>query len=161
MDEEARRAGSPRIYPRASGGQGTEVDVPGTHGDDLLDRIVDLGLRHRVSWAQVQRLTRAVETGSEADVVVALFGALFTEAQLETLPQALAAGAKPWELLELGVHGRNCEGEDLPLLSGDALRQRMEAAAEFGQGQPSAWLLEYAGRLAAEARRRRGGGASS
>ena len=125
---------------------------------DPIDRLVDLGLQHKISWAQVQRWTRALESGNQADVVIALFGAIFSEAQLETLPRALGLGADPWELLLLGVHGRNCEGEDLVLLDDESLLARLETAVRLGQEKPSAWLRTYATLLVQERARRRGDG---
>ena len=89
--------------------------------------------------------------------LVRAFKERFSEGQRRTLPAALAAGATPRELLDLGVHGRNCEGEDLPLLTPAELRERMEAAARLGQGKPTAWLLGYVERLNAEVRRRKAG----
>lgn len=133
--------------------------VPEPAEEAIEGRLIDLGLQGRTSWVQVQRGIRALHSGRFADLVVLLFGAIFTEAQLETLPSALATGADPWELLLLGVHGRNCEGEDLPLLSPVELRGRLQTAARLGQESPSAWLGGYTLLLLEEQRRRSHGDA--
>lgn len=129
----------------------------------IQDQLMDLALKHRITWAQAQRGIRALASGEIADVLILLMGARFTEQQLETMPGALAEGASPWELLALHVHGRNCEGQDLPLLSPDELRERLQVAARLGQENPSSWLQTYTGLLLDEHdrrdRRRNGNGA--
>jgi hypothetical protein len=93
------------------------------------------------------------------------FRLAFSAEQLESLPPVLRcrvpgaerSGASPWELLDLGVHGFNAAGEDLPTLGGDELARRLLAVQRMAsQGTTSAWLDGYARRLAAESRRRRG-----
>jgi hypothetical protein len=118
--------------------------------DRLLDNVLDAGLRGRITWAQAERTMYAARTGRLADVVVMLFGARFSEEQLETVPRALSRGAGCWELLLLGVHGRNCEGEDLPVVDTEELRRRMAAAVTLGQERRSAWLTTYTALLVAE-----------
>ncbi len=126
---------------------------------DPLDQLIGWGLEGRVGWDQVARCVRAMD-GEPADVVAALFGALFTEAELESLPRALGQDPKPdpWELLLLHVSGLPCDGEDLPLLDADEMRRRMEEASRLSLESPSPWLGSFTTRLVAESRSRRGVG---
>src|SRR5215472_963926 len=48
-----------------------------------------------------------------ADLAAERFYESFNDVQLATMVRALASGARPEELLALGVCGLNCDGEDL------------------------------------------------
>ena len=125
--------------------------------DELLERLIDMGLSRRMSWDQVARCIRAID-GTEADLLIMLFGALFSKHELESIPQATKAGVTPWEMLQLHVTGVNCDGEDLQLLDAEELRRRMEVTAGLSLERSSEWLDKYAGLLVEESRRRKGVG---
>lgn len=92
-----------------------------------------------------------------ADLLVLATYEMFSPAQLESLPQALKAGARPDELVALGVCGLNHQGEDLTVIEREELERRGETAVRLEQdGSPSPWLDGYAKLLAAEGRRRGG-----
>lgn len=102
---------------------------------------------------------RALRPGaSDGDLVVAAMHQRFNAAQLQSIPRALAAGAQPVELLVLGVHGWNCDGEDLTVCEGGDLRRRMEDAVRLAQAGASAWLRGYTARLVDRWRERQGHG---
>ncbi len=92
-----------------------------------------------------------------ADMVVERFRARFSPAELESLPRALGQRAGWGELLELGVSGLNCDGEDLQSIAPSELVARMKGVQRLRvRGHPSAWLARYAARLVRESRRRKG-----
>lgn len=109
-------------------------------------------------WDRMRALFTALDQPSLANLVVVAAYALFTQQQCESLPRALHAGARPVELLVLGVHGLNCDGEDLVVLDDGQLRGRMEKAIQLGQAGGSVWLRGYTGRLVDHWRERRGHG---
>lgn len=129
---------------------------------EFADIVVDLFLDGRIGWRDADRLMLATEP-TPADLIVVFFYRLFAEADRDSLPRALGHDrkARPWELLELGVSGLTCDGEDLPTLDEGELRRRMETASRLSLESPSAWLATYAARLVAESRRRKGVGRSA
>jgi hypothetical protein len=123
----------------------------------VLDALIEAGLSGAMSWSRVHAAAEVLDMdegeviirpgGRPADFGEFLMGvarALFTESQQHSLPVAFATGARPWECIPLGVHGRNCHGEDLGLLSDDELRYRREGAARVHQAFGSSpWLEGY------------------
>lgn len=101
---------------------------------------------------------RARRPGATYSDLIAMALALrFTAGQLWGLPLAVRAGADPLELLELGVHGLNWNGEDLTVVDAAELNDRIAVTLRIEQtGRATRWLGAYAKKLAAEARRRRG-----
>lgn len=100
---------------------------------------------------------RELSAQDHRERLVERFRARFNDDELDSLPRAIALGARWSELLRLGVCGLTCQGEDLTTISSDQLRERMKAVAELrSRSNPSKWLGEYAARLAHESRRRRG-----
>jgi hypothetical protein len=140
---------------RAADAPQAAADTAWSRQEATRARITDLWTSGRLGGHQALRCLRALRTGADGDVLAMLLGAVFTEDQLETLPRAWALGADPWEVLLLGVHGRNCEGEDLPIVGDDALRARMETALGLAQERPSDWLADYTALLVDEWERRR------
>jgi hypothetical protein len=124
----------------------------------LFDMAEGWAASHR-GWDHGTAVLRALEPGATmADLVVALLYERMSWDQLDSLPAPLAAGARPMELLSLDVHGLNCAGADLPVLTDDELRKRMATVQRLHQdgGGVSPWLKGYTTFLVAEARRRRG-----
>lgn len=134
--------------------------------DDLVDgetAVELLRLNRRCStsphgWDHASAALRCFEAdATPADFLVLAMYETFSPAQLESLPDALKAGARPDELVALRVCGLNHQGEDLQIIELGELRRRGETAVRLEQdGQPSAWLDGYAKLLAAEGRRRGG-----
>jgi hypothetical protein len=90
------------------------------------------------------------------DLVIGLARLQFSESQLASLPIAFGRGVDPWTAVMVGIHGRNLDGEDLPLLSSDDLEARLRMIGRLLQSdEPNAWLEGYAELVLAERRRRR------
>lgn len=122
-----------------------------------LDALIAAGLSGAMSWAQVHATAEVLDMdGGEvvirrgerprdlAEFLIAIARAEFTESQQHSLPAAFAAGAQPWECIPLGVHGRNCHGEDLALVSKEVLQWRFEGTLMLEQAfGASRWLNGY------------------
>lgn len=138
--------------------------------DLIVDELVDgetavalLRLNRRYStsphgWDHARAALRCFQAdAAPAELLVLAVYETFSSAQLESLPQALKAGARPNELVALRVCGLNHQGEDLTVIEPGELRRRGEAALRLEQdGEPSRWLDGYAALLVAEGRRRGG-----
>lgn len=134
--------------------------------DDLVDgetAVELLRLNRRCStsphgWDHASAALRCFEAdATPADFLVLAMYETFSPAQLESLPDALKAGARPDELVALRVCGLNHQGEDLQIIELGELRRRQEVVEQLRQsGNPSVWLRGYVGLLVAESKRRRG-----
>lgn len=134
--------------------------------DELVDgetavALLRLNRRYSTSphgWDHARAALRCFQADATlADLLVLAAYETFSSAQLESLPQALKAGARPDELVALRVCGLNHQGEDLTVVEPGELRRRQEVVEQLRQaGNPSAWLRGYVGLLVAESKRRRG-----
>jgi hypothetical protein len=142
-----------------------------------VNALIEAGLSGALTWSQVEaaaeviNIDRPVELVFRRGRVVEDYGGdhkaafadflrdvattRFTESQLHSLPLVLRAGGKPWEFIPLGVHGRNCQGEDLALIDDDLLLGRRDGALMLEQAfGASPWLASYIERLQGEVRDR-------
>jgi hypothetical protein len=142
-----------------------------------VNALIEAGLSGALTWSQVEaaaeviNIDRPVELVFRRGRVVEDYGGdyqaafadflrdvatiRFTESQLHSLPLVLRAGGKPWEFIPLGVHGRNCQGEDLALIDDDLLLGRRDGALMLEQAfGASQWLASYILRLQLEVRDR-------
>jgi hypothetical protein len=121
--------------------------------DAWEEALFGLLLEGQISYDEMRELAPPVH----ADRTVERFRLRFSDEQLQSLPRAIAKGAKPHELLEVGVCGLNCEGEDLRGIPTTELRRRQKAVTELhGRAKPSTWLARYTSLLVNESRRRKG-----
>lgn len=125
---------------------------------DWLESVNEEFCDSALGWDAARAVHRGcARSATAADLLILGLYTRFGQEQLWTLPVALGAGATPGDCLALGVHGRNCRGEDLPMLADDVLEDRLRAAGELLQFRTTAWLVGYGKLLRTELRRRRYG----